>query len=383
MTAESMDDFGRETNMITNTLNTISRLTTCMTLVLLFGCSAPQKVEKPIIPFPKPPDEARFYFQDLIYTSADIIPEDEDARMSRVLAGAARTGEGFMKPYDVSAHKGRIFVSDTNKRQIYLIDRREGKFTTFPEEGPFAFKKPMGLDNDGQGNLYVIDTVKESIAIFDRDGVFLREIAKPDSFHRATGIAVNSEGTRAYVVNTGGVDSEEHNIKVIDLNSGELLYTIGKRGTAEGQFNLPKDVAIGQNGRLYVVDSGNFRVSILEPDGTHVKSFGELGVEFGRFARPKGIALDPDNNIYVMDSNFGNFQIFNQEGQLLMFIGERGGVNVSASYMLPAGIEVDEDGRVYVVDQFFRKVEVYRPASVAEYEGYFADPSLAPEKKAN
>ena len=39
-------------------------------------------------------------------------------------------------------------------------------------------------------------------------------------------------------------------------------------------------------------------------------------------------------------------------------------------YMLPAGISVDEDGRVYVVDQFHRKVDIFRPASVATDKGY-------------
>ena len=38
--------------------------------------------------------------------------------------------------------------------------------------------------------------------------------------------------------------------------------------------------------------------------------------------------------------------------------------------MLPSGIDVDEDGRVYMLDQFFRKLDVFRPASLAENEGY-------------
>ena len=38
--------------------------------------------------------------------------------------------------------------------------------------------------------------------------------------------------------------------------------------------------------------------------------------------------------------------------------------------MLPAGIDVDEDGRVYLVEQFFRKVDVFRPATLAPEEGY-------------
>jgi sugar lactone lactonase YvrE len=46
--------------------------------------------------------------------------------------------------------------------------------------------------------------------------------------------------------------------------------------------------------------------------------------------------------------------------------------------MLPAGIAVDQDGRVYMADQFHRKVDVFRPASLAPEAGYFARPAAAP-----
>ena len=38
--------------------------------------------------------------------------------------------------------------------------------------------------------------------------------------------------------------------------------------------------------------------------------------------------------------------------------------------MLPAGIDVDEDGRIYMIDQFYRKLDIYRPAALAENAGY-------------
>jgi hypothetical protein len=40
--------------------------------------------------------------------------------------------------------------------------------------------------------------------------------------------------------------------------------------------------------------------------------------------------------------------------------------------MLPSGVYVDEDGRIYVVDQWFRKVDIFRPATLAAGEGWAA-----------
>jgi hypothetical protein len=55
---------------------------------------------------------------------------------------------------------------------------------------------------------------------------------------------------------------------------------------------------------------------------------------------------------------------------LLLAVGNRDSNNGPASFMLPAGLAVDEDGRVYLVDQYFRKVDVFRPASLAVDEGW-------------
>ena len=69
---------------------------------------------------------------------------------------------------------------------------------------------------------------------------------------------------------------------------------IGKRGNGPGEFNLPRDLAIGKDGRLYVVDGGNFRVVVFDREGKYLFSFGSVGKQYGQFARPKEIAIDRD-----------------------------------------------------------------------------------------
>jgi len=47
-------------------------------------------------------------------------------------------------------------------------------------------------------------------------------------------------------------------------------------------------------GRLYVVDTLNFRVQVFDRDGTPVFDFGELGLSVGNMSRPKGVATGGD-----------------------------------------------------------------------------------------
>lgn len=318
--------------------------------------------------FPLPPDEPRFYFERTIYGSPDVV-QGEESRLKFLLTGQATTGEGLAKPYAVAVHKGRIFISDSVERFIKVFDVPSGLYFRIGEEDPGELRKPLGLDVDDAGNVYVADATARSVMIYDRNGRFLRRIGDSRTFDRLSSVTVDPDGSRLYVVDIGGVSSQNHRVRVFDGRSGAHLFDIGKRGSGPGEFNLPRDLAIGKDGRLYVVDGGNFRVQVFDKNGQYLRSFGSVGKQLGNFARPKEIATDREGNVYVVDTAFGNFQIFNPDGELLMFVGDRSERDGPAKYMLPSGIFVGADGRVYVVDQWFKKVDIFRPANLKSDQG--------------
>lgn len=333
--------------------------------------------------YPAAPDEPRFVFERSIYGSADVVPPEEDSLLKNMLTGSTDTTEGLSKPYAVAVHQGRIFVSDTVSRVIRVFDVPNQRFFKIGEdEGEGQLSKPMGLDTDQSGSLYVADATAKAILVYDRDGKYLRKIAGPKFFDRLSSVTVDPKGDRLYVVDIGGVSSEHHRVRVFDAKSGQHLFDFGKRGSGPGEFNLPRDLAVGKEGRLYVVDGGNFRVQIFDHEGKYLKSFGSVGKQLGNFARPKEVATDPSGNVYVADSAFGNFQIFSAEGELLMFIGDRSEQDGPAKYMLPSGIAVDEDGRIYFVDQWFKRLDIFRPVGLAADMGYLGQrPKSKPAKK--
>lgn len=326
-----------------------------------------------VLLYPAPPDEPRFAFERVLMASSDVVEASEDSKLMYAFTGVSNlTGEGFEKPYAVAAHRGRIFVSDTAVNAIKVFDIPGRKYFKITETPTGGIGKPLGIDVDGIGNLYVADATNRVVHVFDRDGKYLSKIGDGKQFDRLSSVTVNKEGTRLYAIDIGGVQSENHRVRVFDAKTGEFLSDIGKRGAGNGEFNLPRDLAIGRDGRLYVVDGGNFRVQIFDRDGNYISSFGKVGKQMGDFARPKEIATDTEGNVYVADSAFGNFQIFDPDGELLMFVGSRSEQNGPGKYMLPSGIFVDEDGRVYLADQWFRKVDVFRPYALPDGGGNFA-----------
>lgn len=343
-------------------------------LLLIAGCAEAPKAAggkaKEIPAFPPPPEVARILWERTIYSSGDVVADDSDGSLRRMLTGEVRTGQGLAKPYGVAARNGRIYVGDTAGRAVAVFDLNAGKYERIGMDDPGSLRMPFGLDLDGAGNLYVVDGTLKRVHVYDPNGKFLRHLGEDLKLSRPVGLAIDDERHRLYLVDAGGVDSPDHKVHALDIQSGKQLFEIGKRGEGPGEFNLPRDVAVGKDGVLYVVDGGNFRVQVFDKDGKFLKTFGAIGRQSGQFSRPKEVAVDKQGHIYVVDSAFGNFQIFDAEGRLLLDVGGRGAQDGPAKFMLPSGIAVDDDGRIYMVDQFYRKVEVFRPAELAATARY-------------
>jgi DNA-binding beta-propeller fold protein YncE len=75
---------------------------------------------------------------------------------------------------------------------------------------------------------------------------------------------------------------------------GKFIKSFGKLGSGPGEFRLPHDLALDEQGRLFVADRGNMRIQILDQDGAFI-------AEWKQFSRPSGIYLR-GGMIYVADS---------------------------------------------------------------------------------
>ena len=361
----------------------LKRLLPVTTIVLsmffLSACGTKQEL-KPFVPpvYPAAPEQPRFIYERSLMGSADVRELTSEEKF-KAMATGVKTGEkSLIKPFDVAVREGRVYVTDTVARMVVLFDIKGKQFVEFGHRGPDALLKPVGITVSPSGEVFVVDLTAKSIHVFNKGGQFLRKFGLAEELSRPVDVAVSNDGRYAYVVDTGGVQSEFHRVIKYDAKTGEILKVIGHRASSLGGFNFPMTIAIDSKDRIYVLDSGNFRVQRFNSEGEFDLTFGKVGTRFGQFSRPKGIAVGPNDNVYVMDASFANFQIFNDKGELLMFIGQRGSDNEPGVFSLPAGIDVDEDGRIYAVDQFFSKIEVFRPYGMKQGEGYAG---VAPAKE--
>jgi DNA-binding beta-propeller fold protein YncE len=338
-------------------------------ILLLAGCAgSPTQKSSERIYWPKPPNPPRFVYEASLRSQDNVKAETAEDRFRKALMGDSGEQKRILaKPFDVAARSGVVVVSDTAVQLVHIFDLGRRKLYRFGDGPAGVLKKPLGVALDSQGQIYVADVGEQAVFVYDGVGMFVSRLGGPKVFERPVDVAVSDDGERIYVLDAGGIDSHQHQVVVMD-KTGNILQTIGRRGTSEGEFNLPTQIALGSDGRMYVLDAGNFRVQVFSPKGQFERAWGEVGRNFGNLARPRGLAVDSEGNVYVSDAAFRNFQIFNSKGQLLMAIGGEGLLDEPGQYSLPAGMAVDEHNNVYVVDQLFGKVDVIRKLRPEEVE---------------
>lgn len=318
------------------------------------GCAAviPERSSLPNMLWPQPPEIPRVALINLVQR-----PEDMGTRPSllrrfwRGLAGHA--APEIHSPHGLTTDRaGRLYVVDKVLRQVHLFDESGERYLAIPESGP-PLQAPIDVAVDERrGRIFVSDAGDSAVRIFNLGGAPAGEIRR-GLLGRPTGLAIN-EATDELLV----IDTEHAALLRFSLEDLQPREVIGHQGEGSGLFNAPTAVAAGLDGSMYVVDTLNHRVQILNASGEFVRSFGSAGDAPGYFARPKGVAIDGQGNIHVVDALFDNVQVFDGEGHLLMAYA---GPGHEPGYLwLPAGIAIDGRGRIYVADTYNRRVQVFQ-----------------------
>ncbi len=130
----------------------------------------------------------------------------------------------------------------------------------------------------------------------------------------------------------------------VELNSKlfSRVEIIGGRGSALGQFNKPRSVAVDGEDNLYVVDMTG-RVQKFSPDGKFLLSWRMPQTDLGK---PKGMCTDTNGNIVLLEPHYQRVNHFARDGTLLEQWG-RHGTNVG-ELVLPRAVAINSRGEAFV-----------------------------------
>jgi DNA-binding beta-propeller fold protein YncE len=305
-------------------------------LLLAAGCATAPKNNGPkYIFFPPAPDEPRVQYLTSFSSEKDLRGNSGGNFMSFV-TGEQLPDNPIFKPYGAAVADHAIYVCDEGISAVLRLDLAAKKMSMIAPTGPGAFALPLNMAIGGDGLVYVADSAREQVVILNTNGEFIATLGEKGT-NAPRDVALSAD--RIYVG-----DSQTHNVHVYNRQDRKLLFDIPSVEDAKDfkqRLFQPDNIALGQDGRLYVSDVGANRVQVYDHDGKFIRTIGGYGDNPGEFARPKGVAVDRQNWVYVVDAAEQVVQMFNQDGHLLMWFGEPSGSPVGLA--LPAKVVIDYD----------------------------------------
>ena len=258
------------------------------------------------------------------------------------------------EPYGVAINqKGEVIVTENMDHHVSVFSPSGEKLRTFGTQG--QFESPRGVTVDGEWNILVTDGYINRIQKFTPEGQFLTAVGAkgkaPLQFDCPTDIIFNAANKKVYVA-----DSRNDHVQV--LNS-DLTFSssFGKSGSGKGQFDWPRGVACDSTGKVYVADCGNHRVQVFTPEGKFLKMFGRRGTGRGELRDPVGVATDSNDMVYVSEVNNHCVSVFTSEGVFVTSFGSPG--KGPGQFKAPGGVAVDNSGVVYVCDRDNHRVQIF------------------------
>jgi sugar lactone lactonase YvrE len=254
------------------------------------------------------------------------------------------------------------------------------------------FSAPLGVATDSAGNVYVADTLNDTIRKITPEAVVttLAGTAGVNSsstdgtgaaagFNAPQGIATDSSGN-VYVADGGSSQIR----KITPAGVVTTPAGSGRSGSTDGigaaaSFNNPHGVATDSAGNVYVADTANSTIRKITPAGEVTTLAGTAGVHGGstdatgaaaRFFFPRGVATDSAGNVYVADTENHTIRRITPAGVVTTLAGtahltgSTDATGAAARFNSPEGIATDSAGNIYVADRGNHTIRKVTPEGV-------------------
>ncbi len=257
--------------------------------------------------------------------------------------GSAATIARLNDPRGVAVNSvGDIYISDTGNERIRRVDHSTGIITTIAggngvgysgDHGPATaaqINSPNELAFDSTGNLYIADTANERVRKVDTSGIITTVAGTASTGFAGDGglatAAILDEPFGLAIDNANNLfiaDTKNNRVRRVDQGSG-IITTVAGNGTAalagdghsaitaslNGPFGLAFDVA----GNLFIADTLNERIRMVDTNGNIASVVGGCGIAAGfagdggqasiaKMYFPFGIAVDSSGDLFIADVN--------------------------------------------------------------------------------
>jgi len=306
--------------------------------------------------------------------AAAIVARYEEVKGWPTLPPSVQLGEVAGVDVDVNGHvfvfhrPGRGFaLEETTKLAepaVLEIDANTGKLIS--SWGANTFLVPHGITIDAQNNVFLTDVSLQQVFKFSHDGKLIFAVGEPrvgawdaTHFNEPTDIAIRPDGT--FYVSDGYVNSR---VALFDRN-GKWLREWGKKGSGEGEFTNPHGlVFVPGNTDVLVADRQNSRLQLFDRVGKFKRQW--TGVKDAQTTgRIFCVAADSDRSFYLgirradYDVEHTGVVKLDRDWKIVASIGF--GKPGDPVFNAVHDIAVGRDGSIYVAETRTKRVVKLRP----------------------
>lgn len=319
--------------------------------------------------------------------------------------GAAATAAMLYYPSGMALDdNGNLYVCDQGNHRIRKISAATGLISTIAGTGTQGYGGdggpataallggPAAIVLDRVGNLYFSDSYNHRIRKIVLGSGVITTIAGTgvQGFGGDGGAAVAAklDTPEGLALDATGnlyiADRLNHRVRKMDLASG-LIRTIA--GTGElgfggdggpatlAKFIMPRGLALGANGDLYVADSFNFRIRKIDGQTGTIVTFAGGGdvvndnlARLVRLGQVADLAVGPDGDLYFSEQGYNRIRVVrSQTGVVSTLVGSltqgfSGDDGPAASALLsnPAAIAIGGGGDLYIADTWNHRIRFVR-----------------------
>ena len=247
---------------------------------------------------------------------------------------------------------------------IYVFARGDYHMLVFDKNGNYLhtweqgiFKGPHAITPGPDNTFYCTDHFDHTVRWMSSEGQVKMTLGTPDKpsavhggkpFNKPTDVAVD-QNTGDIFVSDGYMNSAVHRFS----HEGVHILSWGGPGVDPGEFSLPHNIAIDNDGYLYVADRENHRIQVFDQNGSFQH-------EYTNVHRPCALRIDSNGLMYVGELGFQGVvsqlvpnigprvSIIDRAGNRLAKVGENGFGTKPGQMIAPHGIAIDKEGNIYL-----------------------------------
>jgi hypothetical protein len=325
--------------------------------------------------------------------------------------GGAATSARLNQPQRVALDShGNLFIADTFNNRVRKVDTN-GIITTVAGGGSESLgdggaatnatlNEPYGMAVDSTGNLLITDTYNYRLRKVDTNGIITTAAGNGTNGYSGDG----GLATKAMLSGPSGVAVDSYgNLFIADLGNNRIrkvdtygiITTVAGNGTnvysgdggaaTNASLYMPWGLAVDNHGNLFIADTLNNRVRMVDTNGiiTTIAGEGPSYPSGGGYSgdggaatnvmlwEPCSVSVDSYGNLFFADYNNSRVREVWPNGNITTVAGNGtngysgdGGAANKASLNSPSGVAVDSYGNLFIADGYnyrIRKV-VRNPA---------------------